>query len=156
MQLGEAALVARQRPALAGGPPPRLAGLDLEVHDGVGTERLAHPLRAERAAAERHHRRVLARQQLEHQLLLARAKRMLALPVEERLDRLAEPPLELAVGVERLGAELRGERAGAGGLPGTHEAHEHEGYARLQPIRSSYARSAARTSSMWSPPNFSR
>ena len=95
-------------------------------------------------------------EQLEHQLLLARAERVLALAVEERLDRLAEPPLELAVGVERLGAELGGERAGAGGLAGAHEAHEHEGYARLQPIRSSYARSAARTSSMWSPPNFSR
>ena len=81
---------------------------------------------------------------------------MLALPVEEGLDRLAEPLLELAVGVERLGAELGGERAGAGGLPGAHEADEHEGYARLQPIRSPYAASAACTSSMWSPPNFSR
>ena len=100
--------------------------------------------------------RVLAGEQLEHQLLLARAKRVLALPVEEGLDRLAEPPLELAIGVERLRAELGAERAGAGGLAGAHEAHEHEGYARLQPIRSRYAASAARTSSMWSPPNFSR
>ena len=101
-------------------------------------------------------RGVRPREQLEHQLLLARAERLLALPVEEGLDRLAEPLLELAVGVERLGAELRGERAGAGGLPGAHEADEHEGYARLQPMRSSYARSAAFASSMWSPPSFSR
>ena len=96
------------------------------------------------------------REQLEHELLLARAKRVLALPVEEGLNRLAEPPLQLAIGVERLRAELGAERAGAGGLPGAHEAHENEGYARLQPIRSRYAASAARTSSMWSPPNFSR
>ena len=79
---------------------------------------------------------VPASEQLEHELLLARAERVLALPVEERLDRLAEPPLELAIGVERLRAELRAEGAGAGGLAGPHEADQHEGYARLQPIRS--------------------
>ena len=70
--------------------------------------------------------RVVPGEQLEHHLLLARAERVLALPVEEGLDRLAEPLLELAVGVERLRAELGGERAGAGGLAGAHEAHEHE------------------------------
>ena len=100
-------------------------------------ERRAHAIRAERAAAQREHGGVRPREQLQHELLLAGAKRLLALPVEEGLDRLTEPLLELAVGVERLGAELRGERAGAGGLPGTHEADEHEGDARLQPMRSS-------------------
>jgi hypothetical protein len=102
----------------------------------VARERLADALGPDRAPAERQHRSILAREQLEDQLLLARPERVLALPVEERLDRLAEPPLELAVGVERLGADLRAERSGAGGLPGAHEAHQHEGYARLQPIRS--------------------
>jgi hypothetical protein len=156
MELREAALLARQRAALAGGPPPGLVRLDLQVDHGVPGQRLAHPLRAERPAPDRHHARVLPREQLEDELLLARAKGVFALAVEERLDRLAETPLELAVRVERLGAELGGQRASAGGLPGPHEADQHEGYARLQPIRSSYASSAARTSSMWSPPNFSR
>ena len=67
-----------------------------------------------------------------------------------------EPLLELAVGIERLRAELGGERASAGGLAGAHETDEHECYARLQPMRSSYAASAAFASSMWSPPSFSR
>ena len=137
MQLREAAAVARERPALAGGPPPRLVGLHLEVDDRVGSERSADPLRAEGAAAERDHPGVGPGEQLERHLLLARAKRVLALPVEEGLDRLAEPLLELAVAVERLRAELGGERAGAGGLAGAHETHEHECYARLQPMRSS-------------------
>jgi len=126
------------------------------MNDRMPRQRLAHVLGSERAAAERDYRRVLARQQLEHQLLLASAKRLLALPVEERLDRLAQAALKLAIRVERLGAELGRERAGAGRLPGAHEAHEDERYARLQPIRSSYARSAPPASSMWSPPNFSR
>ena len=56
--------------------------------------------------------RVVAPEQLEHELLLARAERVLTLAVEERLDRLAEPLLELAVGVERLRAELRAEASG--------------------------------------------
>jgi hypothetical protein len=156
VELGEAALIARQRTALARRAPPGLVGIHLQVHHGVPGQCLAHPLRAERAAAERHDARVVPRQQLEHQLLLARAKGLLALPVEERLERLPESPLELAVRVERLGAELGGKGAGAGGLPGPHEADEHDGYGRLQPMRSSYARSAAVTSSMWSPPSFSR
>ena len=100
-------------------------------------------------AAERHHGAAGAGQQLEHHLLLARAEGGLALAVEERLDRLAQPPLELAVGVERLHAELGRGRAGRGGLAGAHEAHEHERplagacprhlicrYPRLHPIRS--------------------
>jgi hypothetical protein len=122
VELREAALVARQRAALAGRPPPGLVRLDLQMHHGVPHERLAHPLGPDRTAPERHHARVLPRQQLEDELLLACAERLLALAVEERLDGLAEPPLELAVRVERLGAELGGQRAGAGGLPGPHEA----------------------------------
>jgi hypothetical protein len=107
------------------------------VHHGVAGECLAHQLRADRSASERDDARFLPREQLEDELLLAGAKRLLALAVEERLDRLAQPPLELAVRVERLGAQLGGQRTGAGGLPGPHEADEHEGYARLQPMRSS-------------------
>ena len=100
-------------------------------------ERPADPLRGERAAAERDHRGVGPGEQLERHLLLARAERVLALPVEEGLDRLAQLLLELAVAVERLRTELGGERSGAGGLAGAHETHEHECYARLQPMRSS-------------------
>jgi hypothetical protein len=62
VQLGEAAGVACERPALAGRAPPRLLGLDLEIDHGVGDERLAHALGAKRAAAERDDRHVLARE----------------------------------------------------------------------------------------------
>ena len=156
MQLREAAAVARERPALAGGPPPGLVGLHLQVNDRVGRERSADPLRAEGSATERDHPGVGPREQLERHLLLARAKRVLALPVEEGLERLAEPPLQLAVRIERLRTELGCERASAGGLAGAHETDENECYARLQPMRSSYAASAAFASSMLSPPSFSR
>jgi hypothetical protein len=150
VQLGEAGLVARERTPLAGRAAPGLVRLHLEVDDGVAPERLAHGLRAERATAERHHARVGAPEQLEHHLLLARAEGGLALAVEEVLDRLAEPALELVVGVERLCVEPAGERPRCARLPGAHEADEHErtgpggrralarggaGY-RLHPIRS--------------------
>ena len=52
--------------------------LDLEMHDRVTGERVAHTLRAERAAAQRDHARVRPLQQLKHHLLLARAKGLLA------------------------------------------------------------------------------
>ncbi len=57
VQLLEADAVARQRPALAGRAMPGVLGRDLEVHDRVRAERLAHALGPERAAAEREHRR---------------------------------------------------------------------------------------------------
>ena len=66
------------------------------------------------------------REQPQHQLLLALAERGLALAVEERLDRLPELALELAVGVERLDAELGRHRARGARLAGAHEADEHE------------------------------
>jgi hypothetical protein len=112
-------------------------------------KRLAHRLGLHRAAAERHHGAAGAGQQLQHDLLLTRAEGGLALTVEERLDRLAEAPLELLVRVERRDAQLRGRRACRRGLAGAHEAHEHQGalpgagarrlirgYAGLHPIRS--------------------
>ena len=103
-------------------------------------------------AAESDHESVGALEQVEHHLLLPRAEGVLALAVEEDLDRLAEPLLERAVGVERLPPELGRERPCAGGLAGAHEAHQHKrsrSYrSLLQPMRSSYAASAARASSM--------
>jgi hypothetical protein len=126
LQLLEAAAVARQRAALPGRPPPGLVGADLEVDDRMPVERVAHALRRDRAAPERDHASVRAREQLEHDLLLARAEGGLALAVEEALDRLAERLLELAVGVERLHAELGGGGARGGRLPGSHEPDEDE------------------------------
>ncbi len=151
MELLEAAPVAREWAAAPDRrPPPGLVGVHLEQDHGVPGERLAHPLGADGAAAEGDHVRAVGAQrrartaaleQLEHHLFLARAKGGLPLAVEERLDRLSQPRLELAVGVAGLHPQRGRERARAGRLPGAHEAHEHEGasarYPRLQPIRSS-------------------
>ncbi len=103
-------------------------------------ERFADALGADGAAAQGDHARIGVLEQLEHHLLLARAKGRLALAVEEALDRLPEPLLEHVVGVERLDPEPGRQRAGAGRLAGPHEAHQDERpsrYARLQPMRSS-------------------
>ena len=103
-------------------------------------EGVADARRAERSTAERDHARLGTLEQLEHDLLLARAKGRLALAVEEALDRLAQALLEHAVRVERLDPEAGGKRAGAGRLARPHEPHEDVGparYARLQPMRSS-------------------
>ena len=102
-------------------------------------ERLAHTLGLDGPAAERDHRQVLALQELADHILLDGAEGGLALAVEEHLDRLPEPALDLPVAVHRLHAQLRGERAGAGRLPGAHEAHQDDRAvyrARLHPIRS--------------------
>jgi hypothetical protein len=93
VQLREAAAVAGERPALAGRTPPGLGGLDLQMDDRVRPKRRADALGAERPAAQCQHRGIRPREQLEHQLLLACAERLLALPVEERLDGLAQPLL---------------------------------------------------------------
>jgi hypothetical protein len=138
----------------------------------VPRERLTHPLGLERAAADGHHAAVRAAQHVDNHLLLAAAELRLAVTVEERLDRLAERLLELAVAVERPHPQLGGHGAGRARLAGPHEAHEHERAGasrpgprgrcraacryRLHPIRSRYASTAAATSSMWSPPNLSR
>jgi hypothetical protein len=120
---------------------PGVIRLDLQVDDGVTGERLAHALGLERPAAERDHLGVAALQQLADHLGLARAELLFAVTVEERLDRLAEPLLELTVGVEGLGAQLGGQRPGAGRLPRAHEADQDDraacGYARRHPMRSS-------------------
>jgi hypothetical protein len=146
----EARAVACERPALARRAPPGVVGAHLEVDDHVAGERVAHAIGAQRAAAERHHAAVRPSEQLEDQLLLAPPELRLALAVEERLDRLAERLLELAVGVERGHPELGRGRARGARLAGAHEAHEHHGAVaarpgarcracrryRLQPIRS--------------------
>jgi hypothetical protein len=105
----------------------------------VGAQRLAHALGSHRAAAQRQHAPARALEQLQHHLLLAFPEGRLALAVEERRDRLAEPALELVVRVERPDPELRRGRACGRGLAGAHEADEHQRslrYARLHPIRS--------------------
>ena len=108
------------------------------MHDRVRGERLADALRADRPAAERDHLRAAVPEQLEHHLFLARAEGGLALTVEVRLDRLAEAVLDDAVGVDRLRAELGGERTGAARLARAHEADEDERVyaAPLHPMRS--------------------
>jgi hypothetical protein len=92
----------------------------------VACERLADALGAQRPAAEGDHPRVVAGQQAQHDLLLTQAELALALAVEVVLQRLTELALELAVGVERLGPELRGHRARGAGLARPHEADEYE------------------------------
>src|SRR3954451_23545822 len=94
---------------------------------GVPSERLPDGIRANRAATQGQHGRLPPLQQAQHELLLARPEGGLSLAIEERLERLPELALELAVGVERLDAELRGDRPRRARLPGSHEADEHEG-----------------------------
>jgi hypothetical protein len=77
----------------------------------VGRQRAAHALRPDGAPAQRQHPAARPVEELQHDLLLARAEGRLALAVEERLDRLAQPLLELPVGVERLHPELLRRRA---------------------------------------------
>ena len=140
MQLGEAGGIARERTAVVRRSPPRLLGLDLQVHDGVRGERIAHALGGECSAAEGDHPGIRPLEQLQHHLFLARAKGGLPLAVEERLDRLAEPLLHQAIRIERLGSQPGGQRPRAGRLAGPHEANENQGpagYPRLQPMRSS-------------------
>ena len=101
----------------------------------------------------------------QHDLLLARAEGGLALAVEEGLDRLAEAPLQLASVSSGSHPQRGRDRARGGGLARAHEADEDDraaGRRRTAPalrasIRSAPRRraSAASTSSMWSPPNFS-
>src|SRR4051812_27739231 len=96
------------------------------MHDGVRREGLSDGCGTERSAAQGDHARVRAGEQAEHHLLLARAKRLVALAIVELLDRLAELVLELVVGVERFRPELRRDAACRGRLAGTHEADEDE------------------------------
>jgi hypothetical protein len=140
VELVEAAAVARERPPLPRGPAPGVLGAHLEVDHHVGLERPPHPLRSERPTAQGHHLGVLSLQQAARHVLFARAEGVLALAREERLERLAQLALELAVRVERLGPELRRQGADGGGLPRPHEADEDERRSpgqRLHPIRSS-------------------
>ena len=126
MQLREARLVTGERAPLVRRAPPRLRGIDLEMHHHVPGHRLAHQLRAERPAAERHHSRARVREQPQDDLLLARAEGRLALAVEEVGDRLAQLALDLAIRVERLHSQLGREHPRGARLPRPHEADEHE------------------------------
>ena len=56
------------------------------------------------------------------------------------------------VAVQALEIHQLRQLTGGGRLARTHEADQDVG----QPIRSRYAATASRTSSMWSPPNFAR
>ena len=118
----------------------------------------------DRAAAEGHHRGRAAHLRREgvedrdDEALLAMPELLLSLALEERLDRLAELPLEQLVGVDQAEPEPLGDGLRRPRLARPHEADEDEpvmGY-RRHPMRSLYAESAESTSSMWSPPNFSR
>src|SRR5437763_1416609 len=135
----------------------------------VTAKRLPNPLGSEGPAAERRDAQIRPREQVKHVSLLAAAELVLALAVEERLDRLPEGALELAVGVGRALPDRPGHGARGARLAGPHESDEDEGGTplgrgraigvgrrqRLHSIRSRYACSAADASSTWSPPNFS-
>ena len=129
------------------------------------SQRAAHSLALDRASAQGDHRRGpadLTGQSIEHgddQALLAAAELDLSLALEERRDRLAQFALEQLIGVDHPEIESLGDRLGRPRLPRGHEPDEDDavvrGYLR-HPIRSRYAAIDASTSSMWSPPNFSR
>jgi hypothetical protein len=111
---------------------------DLAQHHGVVAQRGAHPRGLHGPTPERQHRRLRAAEQLEHELLLLRAERGLAVPVEEVLDRPLQPALELAVGVEVWQLQRGGGLAGERGLPRAHEPREddHAGWVAPCPMRS--------------------
>ena len=102
---------------------PCVLGPDLEVHDGVPRQGLAHPLGLERAAAQRDDAARRAREQLEGQL--SSRPRNAGSPSRSQVvcDRLAERPLELA-GRGRARAPSRRPSSAPRRLARPHEAHE--------------------------------
>jgi hypothetical protein len=124
VQRGEALAVARQRPALATRAAPGGRLVDVEHHDRVPGQQLAHAGRADRAAADRDDRR---RGRLEHlgdDILLDLPERTLAVGGEVVLDRGPQALFELTVGVDRPHAQRGGGGPGAGRLAGAHEPDE--------------------------------
>ena len=157
VQGDEGVAVAGQRPPAALGARPGGLGVDVDEHGDVVGQRAAHALGAQRAAAQRDDAAVGALEQLPGDLLLPCAEPGLALAVEERRDRLPQPLLEQPVGVLGPLAQRCRDLVGHGRLPRAHEADEDERPTqRRHPIRCWYASTAARVSSMWSPPNFAR
>jgi hypothetical protein len=122
--------VAERGDALPGG-----VGVDLQQHDGVLAERLAHPLGAERAPTQRHGTPVGTAQRLQHDLLLPRPEGGFSLTLEEGGDSLPQLALEQLVGIESVGVGGPSGRR----LARPHEADEDEGGAHhylRQSIRS--------------------
>ena len=90
-------------------------------------KRLANALGSEGAASERRDAQVWSCQQVQDQRLLAAAKLVLSLAVEERLDRLPEHALELAVRVGRALSDRPSDSPRGARLAGPHEPDEDEG-----------------------------
>ena len=151
-----------------GDAAPGLAGVDLQPNDDVTAERGADPLAEDAAAPERDRAPIGALQQRTDDLGLAGAEAILAMALERLGDRHPQLGFHQRVDLGRLQAGL----AGGGqrrALARAHEADEHERRPQLpvtprtSPMRALRARASghssrrrARTSSMWSPPNFSR
>ena len=132
----EAVAVARQRPSVAAALPGGV-GVDVQQHHGVAGERVAHPLRADRAAAERDHRGGRVGEDLRHRVLLLLAEGALPVAGEVGLDRRPEALLQHRVRVHRLDVERGGGAARGERLARPHEPYEDEGRRRFHPIRSS-------------------
>jgi hypothetical protein len=120
-------------------------------------QRSADSFVTDRATAERDHAHLRRVQKLQGDVLLGAAERRLAVLGEHALDRLAEPLLDHAVDVDRDRTELVRGASGGGRLARAHESDADDlavsdwacsGYRGRHAIRSSYASSAARTSSM--------
>jgi hypothetical protein len=144
---------------------PRDLLVDVTPDRHVLGERASHRVALDGPAAERHDRRRPADlpcqgvQSRDDQALLAAPELSLSLALEEGTDRLAQLAFEQIVGVDHAEPESLGHGLGRAGLARGHEPDEDDPVVRAHlrhPMRSLYAASAARTSSMWSPPNFSR
>ena len=107
----------------------------------MSAQRRAHPLRTDRAAAQRDDLRAgRPLEQLADDVLLDGPKRRLAVTREGLADRAAETLLDQPVGVDGGDAAKRRERSRRGRLAGAHEADDDDGTSLAQlvchPIRS--------------------
>ena len=133
--------LAGQRPVAARHALPRGGRIDVDPDDAMLPQRLPHPTRGHGAAAEGQHLAAGSPEQLQRQLLLGLAKRLLPVLGEALRDLLAEPGLQLVVDVEDIRVQRACGTAGSRALPGAHEPDEddvavlvHRVVAR-QPIR---------------------
>ena len=157
-QRGERAAVARERPVGALDARPRRGGVDVEQHGRVALERRAHRAEPARRRRARRPRRRRASRTATVELLLARAEGGLALAREERRDGLAERVAGAARRCRRRARRAPRRAPGPWSSCPRPWGRAGRGRASAAATRSAprYARSAALTSSTWSPPNFSR